>query len=65
VATLVAGPYASLVATARAEARAQMSLAWQQPPITSDSGMNLGIPYPRDRSNAARATCIKVMRRHL
>ncbi|WP_242436163.1 hypothetical protein [Streptomyces sp. Root369] len=64
-ATTVAGPYASLVATARAEAGAQMSLAWQQPPITSDSGMNLGIPYPRDRSNAARATCIKVMRRHL
>ncbi|MER5218196.1 hypothetical protein ABT063_48835 [Streptomyces sp. NPDC002838] len=44
---------------------AQMSLAWQQPPITTDSGMNLGIPYPRDRSNAARAACIEVMRRHL
>lgn len=25
----------------------------------------LGVPYPRDRSNAARATCIEVMRRHL
>lgn len=64
-ATTVAAPYATLVATARAEAGAQMSLAWQQPPITTDSGMNLGIPYPRDRSNAARATCIEVMRRHL
>ncbi|MGI3200604.1 hypothetical protein ACRJ4W_23030 [Streptomyces sp. GLT-R25] len=64
-ATTVAGPYASLVATARAEAGAQMSLAGQQPLITSDSGMNLGLPYPRDRSNAARATCIEVMRRHL
>ncbi|GHC91780.1 hypothetical protein RFN57_06440 [Streptomyces violaceochromogenes] len=60
----VAGPYATLVATARAEAGAQMSLAWQHPPITTDSGMNLGIPYPRDRSNAARATCIEVMRQH-
>ncbi|MFL5999750.1 MAG: hypothetical protein ACJ736_36585 [Streptomyces sp.] len=64
-ATTVAGPYAALVATARAESGAQMSLAWQQPPITTDGGMNLGIPYPRDRSNAARATCIDVMRRHL
>lgn len=42
-----------------------MSLAWDQPPITTDSGMNLGVPYPRDQSNAARATCIEVMRRHL
>ncbi|MDQ1033201.1 hypothetical protein QF035_010783 [Streptomyces umbrinus] len=64
-ATTVAGPYATLVATARAEASAQMSLAWRQSPITTDTGMNLGIPYPRDRSNAARATCIEVMRRHL
>ncbi|WP_238431614.1 hypothetical protein [Streptomyces cavernae] len=61
----VAGPYATLVATARAEADAQMGLAWQQPPVTTDSGMNLGTPYPRDRSNAARDRCIEVMRRHL
>jgi hypothetical protein len=64
-ASAVAGPYALLVATARAEAGAQMSLAWEQPPLTTDSGMNLGDAYPRDRSNAARATCIEVMRRHL
>lgn len=64
-ASAVAGPYAALVATARSEAGAQMSLAWQQPPITTDSGMNLGAPYPRDQSNVARATCIEVMRRHL
>ena len=64
-ASAVAGPYARLVATARAEADAQMSLAWDQPPITTDSGMNLGVPYPRDQSNAARATCIEVMRCHL
>jgi hypothetical protein len=42
-----------------------MSLAWQQPPITTDSGMNLGAAYPRDRSNEARAACIAVTRRHL
>ncbi len=42
-----------------------MSLAWQQPPITTDSGMRLGVPYPRDQSNAARARCLEVMRRHL
>ena len=54
-ASAVTGPYATLVATARAEAGAQMSLAWDQPPITTGSGMNLGVPYPRDRSNAARA----------
>jgi hypothetical protein len=64
-ATTVAAPYSTLVATARAEAGAQMSLACQQPPITTDIVMSFGIPYPRDRSNAARATCIEVMRRHL
>ncbi|MCC3654028.1 hypothetical protein LIX60_21685 [Streptomyces sp. S07_1.15] len=64
-ASSVAGPYATLVATARAEAGAQMSLAWQQPPITTDSGMNLGSAHPRDRSNRARAACIEVMRRKL
>ncbi|MFF7560206.1 hypothetical protein ACFZB4_09530 [Streptomyces pseudovenezuelae] len=64
-ASAVVGPYATPVATARAEAGAQMSLAWDQPPITTDSGMNLGVPYPRDQSNAARAICIEVMRRHL
>ncbi|MEU3786373.1 hypothetical protein [Streptomyces sp. Root369] len=64
-ATTVAGPYATLVATARAEAGAQMSLAWQQPPISTDSGLNLGVPYSRDPSNAARVRCIEVMRRHL
>ncbi|MGW7406815.1 hypothetical protein ACWGI9_24360 [Streptomyces sp. NPDC054833] len=64
-ASAVAGPYTTLVATARAEAGAQMSLAWQQAPITADGGMNLGTPYPRDRSNAARAACIEVMRRQL
>lgn len=64
-ASSVAGPYATLVATARAEAGAQMSEAWQQPPITADSGMNLGAAYPRVRSDAARALCIDAMRRHL
>ncbi|MFK0154677.1 hypothetical protein ACIQVK_21700 [Streptomyces sp. NPDC090493] len=64
-ASSVAGPYATLVATARAEAGAQMSLAWQQLPIRTDEGMNLGSAYPRDRSTAARAACIAVMRRHL
>jgi hypothetical protein len=64
-ASAVAGPYADLVATARAEAGAQMRLAWQQAPITTDSGMNLGTPYPRDQPDAARAACIEVMRRQL
>ncbi|MCX4852855.1 hypothetical protein [Streptomyces canus] len=64
-ASSVAGPYAILVATARAEAGAQMSLAWQQPPIRTDEGMNLGAAYPRDRSTAARAACIEVMCRRL
>ncbi|MER5400497.1 hypothetical protein [Streptomyces sp. NPDC002599] len=64
-ATTVTGPYAVLVATARAEAGAQMGLAWQQAPIRTGDGMNLGPAYPRDRSTAARAVCIEVMRRHL
>ncbi|MEU6326749.1 hypothetical protein ABZ851_05590 [Streptomyces sp. NPDC047049] len=64
-ASSVAGPYAALVATARAEAGVQMSVAWLHPPITSDNGMNLGTAYSRDRSNAAKTTCIAAMRRHL
>lgn len=35
-----------------------MSGTWQQPPIDTDSGMNLGAAYPRDRSSAARTVCI-------
>lgn len=42
----VAVPYATLVEAARAEAGAQMSLAWQQPPIGTNGGMKLGTPYP-------------------
>lgn len=61
----VAVPYAALVASARAEAGVQMSEAWQHPPIETDSGMNLGSPYPRDRSNQARPVCLESMRRHL
>ncbi|MEV7590927.1 hypothetical protein AB0O42_11665 [Streptomyces sp. NPDC089922] len=64
-ASAVAEPYAALVAAARSEAGAHMSEAWQEPPIDTDSGMNLGTAYSRDRSNTARATCIRVMRRHL
>ncbi|NDK24907.1 hypothetical protein FSY75_10600 [Streptomyces sp. TR1341] len=44
------------------------SAPWNSKPrlaATTDSGMNLGIPYPRDRSNAARATRIEVLSRHL
>ena len=33
--------------------------------VATDSGMNLGVPCPPDRSNAARAECIAVMRCHL
>lgn len=61
----VAGPYAALVASARAEAGVHMSEAWQQPPIETDNGMNLGSAYQRDQSNRARALCIESMRRHL
>ncbi|MEU5411247.1 MULTISPECIES: hypothetical protein [Streptomyces] len=64
-ASSVAGPYATLVATARAEAGVQMSVAWLHAPITSDSGMNLGTAYSRERSNAAKTACITAMRRHL
>ncbi|MFI8451374.1 hypothetical protein [Streptomyces erythrochromogenes] len=64
-ASKVAEPYAALVAAARSEAGVHMSEAWQQPTIDTDSGMNLGNAYPRDRSNAARATCIEAMRRNL
>ncbi|MEW2582101.1 hypothetical protein [Streptomyces virginiae] len=64
-ASAVAEPYAALVAAARSEAGAHMSEGWEQPPIDTDSGMNLGIAYSRDRSNTARAACIRVMRRHL
>ncbi|WP_069773945.1 hypothetical protein [Streptomyces sp. LUP30] len=65
-ASAVAGTYAALVATARAAVGARMTLAWQQQqPIITDSGMNLGVPYPRNRSNAVRATSLEMMRHHL
>ncbi|MFD3807512.1 hypothetical protein ACFWSF_15125 [Streptomyces sp. NPDC058611] len=64
-ASTVAEPYAALVAAARSEAGVHMSEAWQQLPIDTDSGMNLGAAYPRDRSNAARNLCIQAMRRNL
>ncbi|MEN8651607.1 hypothetical protein ABCR94_13480 [Streptomyces sp. 21So2-11] len=41
-ASYVAGPYAILVATARAEVGAQLSPARQQPPTRTDEGMDLG-----------------------
>ncbi|MFJ8357257.1 alpha/beta fold hydrolase [Streptomyces sp. NPDC093984] len=63
-ASALAGPYATLVATARAEAGAHMSLAWQQQ-IATDRGMKLGMAYPGSSQTQPAPPGIKVMHRQL
>jgi len=57
--------YNTLVRATKVQAGTQMKEAWQQPALTTDAAMNLGVRYPRDEIDAARATCITAMRRSL
>jgi hypothetical protein len=61
----VGSAYNTLVRAAKIQAGTQMKEAWQQPALTTDAAMNLGVRYPRDEIDAARATCITAMRRAL
>lgn len=57
--------YLHLVRTVRSEAGPQMTDAWRSPTIRSDKGVPLGLAYPRDATERARAACLVVMRAHL
>lgn len=61
----IAAGYSALVRAAKIQAGGQMQDAWRQPALTTDADMNLGVRYPRDEIDAARATCIVAMRRAL
>lgn len=61
----VAAAYSALVRAAKIQAGGQMQDAWRQPVLRTDAEMNLGVRYPRDEIDAARATCITAMRRSL
>lgn len=61
----VADSYRALVRVARAQAGAQMRDAWLLDPIRRDSEMNLGIAYPREQIDAARAECLTAMSKAL
>jgi hypothetical protein len=61
----VAAPYNLLVRAAKIQAGGQMQEAWRQPVLTSDAEMNLGVRYPRDEIDAARAPCVTAMRTDL
>jgi Tfp pilus assembly protein PilE len=58
----IAAAYCALVRATKIQAGGQMQDAWQQPVLRTDMEMNLGIRYPRDSIDAARAACITAMR---
>lgn len=57
--------YSGLVRTVRQESGAHISEAWNEDRLTGDKEMPLGTHYPRDRSDAEKAVCIKAMQKHL
>ncbi|MPZ67873.1 MAG: hypothetical protein GEU83_21130 [Pseudonocardiaceae bacterium] len=57
--------YRTLIRVTRAQAGAQMHEAWLLDPIRHDSEMNLGIAYPREQIDAARADCLTAMSKAL
>jgi hypothetical protein len=61
----VADAFERLVTVTRQEAGAQMTEAWEQPRITSDAEMPVGTRYARDRADAEKVACLKVMLAHL
>jgi len=46
----VADAYDAYVQAAKKEAGAQMHEAWEAPPVTSDTAVNLHVPLPRGNS---------------
>ena len=53
------------VSEVRREAGRQMSRAWEKDPVTTDAGINLGEPLPRDKSHAAREVVLTLMQAHI
>jgi hypothetical protein len=61
----VAEAYRALVDAARQEAGAHMKAAWNEPVLSEDAAMSLGIAYACPDTPAARERCIAAMRDHL
>ncbi|MFI6396262.1 hypothetical protein [Nonomuraea sp. NPDC050540] len=58
----VASFYDQLIRAAKKQAGLQMKEAWLLPPITEDSGVNLGAAYNRTEIDNAREMCVAAMR---
>ena len=61
----VADAFDEFVKVARQEAGAQISEAWDLPPVTDATQMHMSEAYPRERSIAARKGLVTVMQRDL
>jgi hypothetical protein len=61
----VAAEYSQLVRAARAEAGANMTVAWAAPLLDTDAAMSLGTRYGRDQTDAARDRVVTAMTQHL
>lgn len=57
--------FESFVSAAQQEAGPQMTAAWHEPPVAKDDQVPLGVAYPRDVSDAARAAVVDAMKRNL
>lgn len=63
--TQLGAAFERLVRTARQEAGAHVTEAWNQERISTDGEMVLGARYPRDAADAERAACLALMRAHI
>jgi hypothetical protein len=61
----VARSYENLVRAAKTQAGQQMKQAWQEPAMTEDDQVSLGIAYPREEIDTARDQCLTTMREAL
>lgn len=64
-APVVARSYENLVRAAKTQAGQQMKQAWQEPVMTKDDQVSLGIVYPREEIDTARDQCLTTMREAL
>ena len=63
--TKVGDAYEALVSAVRKEAGEHMKSAWEEPLITADDQMSLGVAYSCPGTQAARITCMQAMQQHL
>lgn len=61
----LAAAYTALVTAAQSEAGVQMTAAWKSPPTKKDRDVPLGTPYPRPKTDAAKAVVLTLMKAEL